>query len=74
MLDEALLNDSNNVLEKCLAVPEMYLKCFEFFFAKTSDHAVISYFVASAGKIYACKIISICGVSACFCMTVKHFC
>ena len=63
MLNEALLSDSNNVHKKHLSVPKMYLNCFDFFFfGKKSDHRVISYLVANALKIYACKIISICGV------------
>ena len=62
MLNEALLSDSNNVHEKHLSVAEMYLNCFDFFFGKKSDHLVISYLVTNALKIYACKIISICGV------------
>ena len=72
MWNEALLNDSKNLLEKHPAVLEMYFNCSEIVLKKrVTNHPVISYLAASTGKIHACKVIYICGVSLCFCMPVK---
>ena len=48
----------------------MYLNCSEIVLKKNNDQP-ISYLVASTGKIHACKVIYICGVSLCFCLPVK---